>query len=68
MQARARTLRVAKIKLWGNNMDNKGCCAMPASCETGDKSETKKGGCGPKKGCCGAMIKGALVGGVVAFL
>jgi hypothetical protein len=49
-------------------MDNKGCCAMPASCETGDKSETKKGGCGPKKGCCGAMIKGALVGGVVAFL
>lgn len=52
-------------------MEKEGCCAVPASCGTTDKKEGSCCGpkdCGPKKGCCGLLVKGALLGGIVAFL
>jgi hypothetical protein len=46
-------------------MDNKGCCMItPAdnACST-----EKPGPCGPGKGCCGKLLKGAIVGGIIMF-
>lgn len=46
-------------------MENQGCCMVkPAA----NSCSTEPGSCGPKKGCCGTLVKGAILGSIIMFL